>query len=115
MTGPVVSVIIPARDAAPTLERTLAALSDQTIGADFEVVVVDDGSRDRTPEIARAHGSFVRLVSNPESLGPGAARSRGEAASVRQLAARARSSPIRGPRGSRASKVRSSPRRSMPS
>ncbi len=77
MTDPVVSVIIPARDAAPTLERTLVALSDQTIGADFEVVVVDDGSRDRTPEIARAHGSFVRLVSNPESLGPGAARNRG--------------------------------------
>jgi glycosyltransferase involved in cell wall biosynthesis len=77
MTDPAVSVIIPARDAAPTLERTLAALSAQTIGDAFEVVVVDDGSRDRTPEIARAHGSFVRLVSNSESGGPGAARNRG--------------------------------------
>lgn len=77
MTTPAISVIIPARDAAPTLDRTLAALSAQRIEGDFEVVVVDDGSRDETPEIARAHSSFVRLVSNPQSVGPGAARNHG--------------------------------------
>jgi glycosyltransferase involved in cell wall biosynthesis len=77
MTDPAVSVIIPARDAAPTLERTLDALSSQTLDGDYEVVVVDDGSRDRTPEIVRGYGSVARLVANPQSRGPGGARNRG--------------------------------------
>jgi glycosyltransferase involved in cell wall biosynthesis len=76
VAAPVVSVIIPARDAAPTLERTLSALRAQIIRDAFEVVVVDDGSRDRTAEIARDHAGFVRLLSYPESVGPGAARNR---------------------------------------
>jgi glycosyltransferase involved in cell wall biosynthesis len=77
MTDPAVSVIIPARDAAPTLERTLDALQSQTLEGGFEVIVVDDGSRDRTPEIVRGYDSFARLVVNAESLGPGGARNRG--------------------------------------
>ncbi len=77
MTTPAVSVIIPARDSAATLERTLAGLRAQTLEAEFEIVVVDDGSRDRTAEIALSHGRQVRLVQNPRSLGPGGARNRG--------------------------------------
>jgi glycosyltransferase involved in cell wall biosynthesis len=42
---PRVSVLLPVRDAAPTLEACLGSLSAQTL-ADHEVVVVDDGSRD---------------------------------------------------------------------
>lgn len=77
MTTPAVSVIIPARDAAPTLERTLDALGAQTLQDPFEVILVDDGSHDRTPDIAQAHARFVRLVTNSQSVGPGAARNRG--------------------------------------
>jgi glycosyltransferase involved in cell wall biosynthesis len=72
-----VSVIIPARDCAATLGRTLQALADQAFDEPFEVIVVDDGSRDETAQVARRHGSFVRLVQNERSLGPGAARNRG--------------------------------------
>lgn len=74
---PVVSVIIAARDAAPTLGRALAALREQRLDVGYEVVVVDDGSRDGTAEIALRHGDLVRLVRNHASLGPGAARNRG--------------------------------------
>lgn len=49
---PRLSVLLPVRDAAETLEPTLASLQAQT-HTDFEVLVQDDGSRDRSEEIAR--------------------------------------------------------------
>jgi lipopolysaccharide/colanic/teichoic acid biosynthesis glycosyltransferase len=70
-----ISVIVPARDAAGTLESCLAGLANQTLpGADYEVIVVDDGSRDETARIARGHAQHV-LRQAP--LGPAAARNRG--------------------------------------
>jgi len=44
------SVIIPAYNAERTISETLRSLLDQT-ARDFEIVVVDDGSTDKTPEI----------------------------------------------------------------
>lgn len=52
------SVVIPTRDRAPVLTRALDALRQQ--GAD-EVVVVDDGSKDDTPEVLAAN-DWVRSV-----------------------------------------------------
>jgi len=52
---PVVSVIVPARNEEACLGRCLESLVSQP-GIDFEVIVVDDASTDRTAEIAR---SFV--------------------------------------------------------
>lgn len=46
------TVLIPARDEAVTLGRTLAALADQGVG--LRVIVVDDNSSDCTADIARA-------------------------------------------------------------
>ncbi len=53
MTGgePRVAVLLPVRDAASTLGTALASLSAQTL-AGFEVVIVDDGSRDDTVSVA---------------------------------------------------------------
>jgi glycosyltransferase involved in cell wall biosynthesis len=48
--APLVSVIIPAYNAEAFVGRTLASVRAQTF-ADFEVIVVDDGSKDRTAEI----------------------------------------------------------------
>jgi len=57
-----VSVVIPARDDAPALERCLTALARQTV-APLEVVVVDNGSSDTTAQVARDHGA--RVVHEP--------------------------------------------------
>lgn len=70
-----ISVVIPAYNAAATLRECLEALAHQTIPRDqFEVIVVDDGSRDGTAAIAGALGARVLAVSHG---GPGAARNRG--------------------------------------
>src|SRR5262245_2226287 len=48
---------IPCLNEAATLPATLADLPKQSPGIDvIETLVVDDGSEDRTAEIARAHG-----------------------------------------------------------
>lgn len=50
---PVVSVVIPAYNAENFLSRTLQSVARQTY-RDFEIIVVDDGSRDNTVAVARA-------------------------------------------------------------
>jgi dolichol-phosphate mannosyltransferase len=56
-TGRSVSVVIPARDEERRIAGCLAGLSgDPDVS---EVIVVDDGSRDRTAEVAREHGATV--------------------------------------------------------
>jgi len=57
---PTISVIIPARDEEASLGACLESLVAQT-GVSFEIIVVDDGSTDRTREIAQSF-SGVRVV-----------------------------------------------------
>lgn len=49
--GPAVSLLIPARNAASTLEEALASVASQTF-TEWEALLVDDGSTDETAEIA---------------------------------------------------------------
>ncbi len=57
-----VSAIICTRDRAPALRGALASLCAQTLDPGlFEVVVVDDGSNDDTPEVVRAFESRIPL------------------------------------------------------
>ncbi|MGI8461305.1 MAG: glycosyltransferase [Solirubrobacterales bacterium] len=72
-----ISVIVPARNAEQTIGRTIAALAAQDFDRPFEVVVVDNGSSDRTAEIARAHGAPIRVITNEPPSGAGAARNAG--------------------------------------
>lgn len=59
----------------PLVEEALAALPD--LAERFEIVIVDDGSRDATPAIAdrlaAAHPGIVRAVHHPTNYGYGAA------------------------------------------
>jgi len=67
---PKISVIIPAFNAENTLEETLNSLSTQTY-RDFEVIVVDDCSSDRTSEIASKFSALfsIRVLVNLENSG----------------------------------------------
>ena len=50
---PLVSVVLPAHNAAAYLDSCLSSLASQTF-SDFEVVLIDDGSTDGTRQIAQA-------------------------------------------------------------
>jgi glycosyltransferase involved in cell wall biosynthesis len=72
------SVVIPTFERPDTLARVLEALALQSGPADFEVLVVDDGSRDATPERLRALSPpFPFRFFRQENSGPAAARNRG--------------------------------------
>lgn len=67
-----ISVVVPARDEAETLEPALRTILAQR-GVDIEVIVVDDGSSDGTGAVAEAlarEDSRVRVLYNPP-LQPG--------------------------------------------
>ncbi len=73
--SPTASVIVPALNAAATLPDLLSALKSQSgVPGPFEVLVVDNGSTDRTAEIATSNG--VTLLHQPVR-GPSAARNLG--------------------------------------
>ena len=73
---PAVSVIVPARDAAATLGRTLRGLEAQEGAPDLEVLVVDDGSTDATRDIAAASAVVAEVVAGGGE-GPAHARNAG--------------------------------------
>lgn len=73
-----ISVILPAKNEAEGLQRTLPALRTQL--PDAEVIVVDDGSTDTTAAVAAQHGA--RVLSAPYSMGNGAAIKRGARAAA---------------------------------
>jgi glycosyltransferase involved in cell wall biosynthesis len=75
-----VSVIVPARDAAATIEATFAGLAAQERAPD-EVIVVDDGSSDGTAAVLERHereGRLrLRVIRRPVAAGPATAREEG--------------------------------------
>jgi len=79
---PLVSVVIPAFNAAEWIAATLASVAASTYPRErLEVVVVDDGSRDRTAEIAadqlRSSGLPHVVLRRDATQGPAVARNDG--------------------------------------
>lgn len=72
------SIVIPAYNEGErlgaTLEKVLGYLREQGWGAEVEVIVVNDGSRDNTAELVRGFAEknpVLRLVENPGNRGKG--------------------------------------------
>ena len=76
---PELSIVIPAHNAAATLQEQLAALARQHGNTDYEIVVVDNGSTDRTAEIANTMDAAVpiKVVEASQMHTPGYARNAG--------------------------------------
>ena len=55
------SIVVPAHDEEAVIARTVLAAdaAGRALGAPFEVIVVDDGSADRTGAVARQAGAAV--------------------------------------------------------
>jgi glycosyltransferase involved in cell wall biosynthesis len=69
---PVVSVCIPVYNGEPYIGRAIESVLDQTL-ADFELVVVDNASTDRTLEIVSGFSDTrLRVIRNPENIGAAA-------------------------------------------
>jgi rhamnosyltransferase len=59
---PLVSVVIPTLNAGKRLGRLLERLKSQQVPGTIEIIVVDSGSRDDTPNIASAAGAQVLAI-----------------------------------------------------
>ena len=81
---PQVSVVVCAYNAERTIDRCLASLAALNY-PDYEVIVVNDGSRDRTLEIAEGYG-FCRIISQPNK-GLSVARNVGAEAATGEIVA----------------------------
>jgi glycosyltransferase involved in cell wall biosynthesis len=67
MTTPLVSILMPTLNSERTIEMCLSAIRRQTIDRDLvEILIADGGSKDRTRDIARAHGAII--LENPRVL-----------------------------------------------
>lgn len=79
MTAPEVSVVVPTFRRPHLLQACIESFDDQADPATFEMVVVDDGSRDETPalldSLSRAR-PWLRWSLNKTNRGPAAARNR---------------------------------------
>lgn len=79
--GPLVSVIVPARDADATIGTAIRGLIDQS-WRQLEILVVDNGSHDATANIVREHMARdprIRLIDGSAEPGAYAARNLGMA------------------------------------
>ena len=75
---PLVSIIMPVYNAREYLHQSIGSILAQTCG-DFELILIDDGSRDDSLEICRKYAeadSRIRVL-HKENGGPGAARNFG--------------------------------------
>lgn len=81
-----ISVVIPLYNKEPHIKKTLNSVINQTI-QDFEIIVVDDGSTDKSIQIVKnLDNSKIRLITQ-ENSGVSMARNRGISASKSELIA----------------------------
>ena len=70
-----ISVVVTCYNSAETIAETIDSILDQSL-APLELVVVDDGSKDKSVEILQGYGERIRLIVR-ENGGPSKARNSG--------------------------------------
>ena len=70
-----ISVIIPVYNRAATIRRAVDSVLSQTVKA-YEIIVIDDGSTDETPQILKSYGDLISIITQ-ENRGVSAARNAG--------------------------------------
>jgi cellulose synthase/poly-beta-1,6-N-acetylglucosamine synthase-like glycosyltransferase len=80
MSPPAISVVMPAYNSAETIGRALDSVFAQTV-SDYEIVIVDDGSKDDLESALRPYATRVRLLKQANQ-GPSAARNLGARAAI---------------------------------
>jgi GT2 family glycosyltransferase len=85
MEKPAATVVVPTSNRAAYLEVTLGSLARQQLDRPYEVIVVDDASRDRTPAVIASAG--VRSIRHDQPSGPNAGRNEAVAAAEADLIA----------------------------
>lgn len=74
--NPKVSVIIPAYNTEAYIAKAIQSALEQTL-SDIEVIIVDDGSSDKTVEVAKSFtDQRLKVIVNQQNLGVSAARNR---------------------------------------
>lgn len=76
MLNPKVSIIIPAYNSASTIGRTVDSVLAQTF-SDFELILIDDGSHDKTYSILQGYQDQRLRVYTQTNRGPALTRNRG--------------------------------------
>ena len=86
-TFPGVSIVIPVMNRADELRRCLTSLTQLTYPREkIQIIVVDDGSSDGSPQVAREFGALL-VPSGGVGLGPAAARNVGAAVAKGEILA----------------------------
>ena len=84
------SVVLPVYNAGATIQQTISTITRtlSTWMSDFEVVVINDGSKDRTEKIVQRlceKNKHIRLISHKENQGYGATLVTGFASAAKEL------------------------------
>ncbi|GAB3313429.1 glycosyltransferase family 2 protein [Haloplanus salinarum] len=75
--NPKISVVIPTYNREDTISRAVDSVLEQTID-DFEIVIVDDGSKDNTQKIIEGYNDDrIRYIEHEENRGQNVARNTG--------------------------------------
>ena len=75
MNEPLVTIIVPAKDAQETVEKCMDSILSIDY-ANYEVIAIDDGSQDKTSQFLERYRPKIEIIANSLSLGPSESRNK---------------------------------------